>query len=161
MLAFAGSSKGLVLFVNGVSIVNGIFLLGVGIFDAYAVSTSTDARDESCGYSAWNAILLCAIFQLLECVLLGVQLFLAFVAREEDTAMKVGAFSTFVVSLPMLAFAIWTVVIFFNVSNDCSTLYEDKYPDLWMAVKLEMIVFFIELGLSCVLSCAKIARAAG
>jgi len=139
--------------VNGVMVVNGIFLLGVGIFDAYAVSTSTDARDESCGYSAWNAILLCAIFQLLEAVLLGVQMYFAFVAREDDTAMKVGACTGCVVGFPMTAFAIWAVVIFFDVSNECSTLYENKYPDLWMAVKLEMIVFFIEIGVSCMVMC--------
>ena len=113
--------------------------LGYGIAEAVILSNSTDAKGE-CGAAIWYCILVLCIVHFISAVTTPC---IAFVNANTSEEAGGSGGSNWV----GFGLSIWACVIYFDTNPDCKDYFLNEHADLWQMVEVEVITFFIIIGL--------------
>jgi ABC-type transport system involved in cytochrome c biogenesis permease subunit len=91
--------------------------------------------EHACGHHIWGLV----IFDL---ILRGIVVLACFQESVQEDPYN---YTQAVIS--PLASGIWSMVAYYNISNECQSEFSNAYPQLWTLVFVNVILFYISLGL--------------
>ena len=102
------------------------------MYECWVVDTNGGAKDEC--LQVWANILFNCVCNWITAIVL----FFSICFGEGTTSKYISALYV------SFCYAIWTLVISVNITDNCQEKYEDDYPDLWTAFQLEFILCILK-----------------
>lgn len=112
------------------------FTFSLAVTEAVYLKQNTEAKHE-CGPAIWYCILACCIAHFLSLV----SMLIGSIVDEKHRS-KTNAFS-----LVTLGIAIWVMICYYDTEQTCANLFQNVYPNLWLMLTIEVVVFYILCGL--------------
>ncbi len=115
--------------------------LGFGVVEAIILSKN-NAKGE-CGPEIWGCIVMCCVVHL------GLFIVRCCGRAKKESDDKEG---TFLWQLGSLACIVWVMICYYNTRSDCVDHYKKMYPHLWNILFAEVILFYIGLGITVIIT---------
>jgi hypothetical protein len=121
-----------------------LMIIGVAIYESWIVDTNGGAKAKC--WQVWiNTLLNCILNWILGFLSLGYSL--ASIVESSYCSVPIS------ISIVLIVYHIWAMVIDVNINDKCKDTYKDDYPELWTAFQLEIILFFVYVsvvGIGCI-----------